>query len=308
MPSGMGGIVWGLLFWGCSDYSIGYEKVVIEYVYVEDTSTPVEDIAADDIWVDSFTQPSSSSGVDIVWVVDRSGSMNNNQAKLEAGFQAMLSDLNSSWDAMWRVAIISADSNAASNEQQFPLLFGDDEQDAMLMLNNTSGHREEGFKAFYSYYTGAYAQNWMRHEASLLVIFVSDEDDQSGGLFPYATDFVQWYSNLRSTVFLASIVVSTTDCEPLVGDRYMEATNHLQGVVVDICSDDWTPSVQDALQQIQPYDEWELSHVPCYGEQGIFVFIDGHPSSDWHYDSSRNVVVFDVIPDGDVLVEIAYEY
>jgi hypothetical protein len=88
----------------------------------------------------------------------------------------------------------------------------------------------------------------------------------------------------------------------------MEATNLLNGIVVDICSDDWTPSVQDALQQIQPYSEWELTNVPYYGEQGIFVFIDGQPSSDWHYDSSRNVVVFDVTPNGDALVEIAYEY
>ena len=228
--------MWGFLFlWACSDYSLGYEKVIIEYVYLEDTSNPVEvivevpveDTAADDIWVDSFTQPSSSSGVDIVWVVDRSGSVNNNRLKLEAGFQAMLSDLNSSWDAMWRVAIISADSSHAANEQQFPLLFGDTEIDAITMLQNTSGNREEGFKAFYSYYTGSYAQNWMRHEASLLVIFVSDEDDQSTNMFSQASDFVQWYSGIRNTVFLASIVVSTTDCEPDVGDRYMLSLIHI---------------------------------------------------------------------------------
>lgn len=312
--------MWALLFLSCSDYSLGYEKIVTEYVYLEDTSEPevvevivevpveVEDTAADDIWVDSFTQPSSSSGVDIVWVVDRSGSMNNNRLKLEEGFRAMLSELNTSWDAMWRVSIISADSINAGNDQQFPLLYGDTEYDAMNMHQNTGGSREEGFKAFYEYYTGGYAQNWMRPEASLLVIFVSDEDDQSQSRFPLATDFVSWYSGIRSTVFLASIVVSTTDCEPLVGDRYMEATSLLQGVVVDICSDDWTPSVQAALQQVQPFDEWELTHVPYYGEQGIFVFIDGSPSSDWHYDSSRNVVVFDVTPSSDSLVEIAYEY
>lgn len=308
--------MWGFLFLACSDYSIGYEKIVTEYVYLEDTSEPeiveviveVEDTSAGDLWVDSFTQPSSSSGVDIVWVVDRSGSMNNNHSKLEAGFQAMLQELNNNWNAMWRVAIISADGNNSANQQQFPLLYGDNELDAMMMLQNTGGHREEGFDSFYSYYTGGYAQNWMRPEASLLVIFVSDEDDQSIPLFPFASDFVGWYSTLRSTVFLASVVVSTTDCEPLIGDRYIEATNQLGGVVVDICSDDWTPSIQAALQQVQPFEEWELSHVPYYGEQGIFVFIDGSPSSDWHYDSSRNVVVFDVIPDGDDLVEITYEY
>ena len=312
--------MWVFLFFGCSDYSLGYEKIITEYVYIEDTSepevveviveveVPMEDTAAGDVWVDSFTQSSSSSGVDIVWVVDRSGSMNNNRTKLEAGFQAMLQELNANWGAMWRIAIISADSTNSGQDQQFPLLFGDTEQDAMTMLQYTGGSREEGFKAFHSYYTGNYAHNWMRPEASLLVIFVSDEDDQSTSQFSQPSDFVNWYSGIRSTVNLASIVVSTTACESLVGDRYMEATNLLNGIVVDICSDDWTPSVQDALQQIQPFEEWELSYVPYYGEQGIFVFIDGQPSSDWHYDSSRNVVVFDVTPNGDALVEIAYEY
>ena len=120
--------MWALLFLSCSDYSLGYEKIVTEYVYLEDTSNPVEvivevpveDTAADDIWVDSFTQPSSSSGVDIVWVVDRSGSMNNNRLKLEEGFRAMLSELNTSWDAMWRVSIISADSINAGNAKSNP--------------------------------------------------------------------------------------------------------------------------------------------------------------------------------------------
>lgn len=303
--------MWWLI--ACSDHLLVYEKPVTEYVYIEDTSEPeieyvyIEDTAADPVWVDSFTQPNTTDGVDIVWVVDRSGSMNNNQSKLELGFQTMLAELNNSWDAMWRVAIISTDSNNASNQQQFPLLFGDDGIDAMNMFQQTGGHREEGFKAFYSYYVGNYAHNWMRPEASLLVIFVSDEDDQSN-TFPQPIDFVQWYSSIRDTVYLASIVVSSTDCEPDVGDRYIEATNMLNGTVVDICSDDWTPSVQAALQQIQPFSEWKLQHTPLYGQQGIFVFVDEQPYHDWHYDEPNNAVVFDVVPVGGSLVEIAYEY
>lgn len=306
--------MWWIPLLSCSDHMLTYEKPTIEYIYLEDTSEPEiiyitqDDTSADPIWIDSFLQPNSVSGVDIVWVVDRSGSMSNNQAKLELGFQTMLSELNNSWNAMWRIAIISADSNNASNQQQFPLLYGDDEFDAMNMHQQTGGTREEGFKAFHSYYVGNYANSWMRPDASLLVIFVSDEDDQSQSLFQQPSDFVQWYVGLRDTVSLASIVVSTTDCEPDIGDRYIEATNQLNGTVVDICSDDWTPSVQAALQQIQPFSEWKLSHTPTYGEQGIFVFVNEQLYFDWHYDEPNNAVVFDVLPDGGALVEIAYEY
>ena len=84
--------MWWLI--ACSDHLLVYEKPVTEYVYIEDTSEPeieyvyIEDTAADPVWVDSFTQPNTTDGVDIVWVVDRSGSMNNNQSKLESPLDA----------------------------------------------------------------------------------------------------------------------------------------------------------------------------------------------------------------------------
>ena len=66
---------------------------VPEYIEVE---VPVEH---GDIWVDSFTQPMSIDGIDILWVIDRSGSMNRYNAELLNGVQAMLGALpTADWD------------------------------------------------------------------------------------------------------------------------------------------------------------------------------------------------------------------
>lgn len=304
---------------GCSDYSIISNDREIVYVYVEDTAETEQtieqdtDTASNPIWVDSFTQVSSMNGIDIVWVVDRSGSMRNNDDKLEQGMNTMLTILNQEFSVSWRIGIISTDPTESAQNQTFPLVMGDDYTTAMNNLSWIgSPGREQGFSAFQSYYLdNPYSQTWMRHSASLLVIFVSDEDDQSFNEFPQASDFSQWYSSIRQQSFLASIVISTEDsCEHDIGDRYIEATNNLQGQVVDICSEDWSPSIRAITDRLQPYEEWYLTHPPLFGESGIYIFEDGVIMSDtlWQYDPNENKITFDTIPLGDTLIEIAYEY
>ena len=91
-----------------------------------------------------------------------------------------------------------------------------------------------------------------------------------------------------------------------VGDRYMEATAMLGGVVVDICDTDWSPGVTDATHSIEPYEHLKLTHDA--EPDSIRVFIDGSLNSDWFYQESDNTVYFTVIPTAGQLVEIGYRY
>jgi hypothetical protein len=93
-----------------------------------------------------------------------------------------------------------------------------------------------------------------------------------------------------------------------VGERYMEATNYFNGVIVDICSEDWTPGVNDASNQLEPYELYELTYEPIEGS--IRVFVDQMPVADtyWTYDASNNVVYFNTIPDTGEWVEIVYRH
>ena len=75
-------------------------------VYVE-VEVPVNEGV---IWVDSFTQPMSVDGIDILWVIDRSGSMRMHDASLLAGVEAMLLALPAS---DWRLVMINADPDHA---------------------------------------------------------------------------------------------------------------------------------------------------------------------------------------------------
>ena len=314
---------------GCStpDYSIVgqgetvYIEVEGETVY-EEVEVPVYievevpgDTEYGEIWVDSFTQYATVDGVDILWIIDTSGSMYRYDDELMAGIEVMLGALPESG---WRLAMLSNDPAQASIEAQFPLVPGDDIDDATDMLNAMgTGGREEGFDAAYEYITNnSYASTWMRNDAALLVVFVSDEEEQSDQHMIDVSDFTTWYGGLRGgSAFVSSIVnVDPADSICLsppvtynVGYRYMEATNYFSGTIVDICDSDWSAGVTEASNSIDPYEYLELTHVAT-NEETMRVFINGALNWEWYYQSSDNTVYFTVIPASHDHVEIAYHY
>jgi hypothetical protein len=261
-----------------------------------------------DVWVDSFIQPIATDGYDILWVIDRSGSMGNHDAELLLGIEAMMNALPI--DTGWRLGVISADGNYSVSNTTFPLVPGDDIVDATAALDALQGSYygppgEEGFEAVYSYVTlGSYAATWMRPTAALLVVFVSDEEEQS---MWEVSDFSSYLSTIRSRTFVASIVgIGSSTCADQIGERYLELTQNFGGNEIDICSSDWTQGVEEASKAYEPIDSLELSEVPEEGS--IVVFIDGipQPNPDWEFNEPTNTIYFLVVPADGTLVEVAY--
>lgn len=287
------------------------ETVEVEVPTYIEVEVPVNE---GEIWIDSFTQHMSIDGIDILWVVDRSGSMNRFNLELLAGVEAMLLALPV---ADWRLVMISADPREAVTSSEFPLVPGDDIADAADMLSTLNmAPYEEGFNSVYEYMiNNPYSSTWMRPDAGLLVVFVSDEEEQSDVEYPAVADFLSWYGSLRmGSVFMASVInVEGVDSmcafppNPIdVGHRYMEATSLLGGVVVDICDIDWSPGVTDATHSVDPYEDLTLTHKA--EADSIRVFINGSLNHDWYYQESDNTVYFTIIPSAGQLVEVGYRY
>jgi|ETNvirnome_2_300_1030623.scaffolds.fasta_scaffold08502_2 hypothetical protein len=283
-------------------------------VYIE-VEVPVPDTSDPGlIWIDSFNQPNTFDGVDILWVIDTSGSMSRYDPQLMTGIEAMLLALPAT---SWRLVMISNDPHRAVVEAQFPLVPGDDILDAEAMYSAMGrGGMEEGFDATYEYIMyNPYSSTWMREDAALLVVFVSDEEEQSRTHFIDVSSFVTWYGAQRGgSVFISSIVnheAAETLCDwppgaRDIGYRYMEATNHFGGTIIDICAEDWSAGVADAASSVVPHESWKLTHEPV--ESSIRVFINGAVNADWTYSASDNTVYFTVTPVGGTLVEIGYLY
>ena len=299
------------------------EKITYETIhdvntyYYDDTSTPPPIDTSPTLmplWVDSFTQPAGANGIDIIWVIDRSGSMHDEASQVLLGIEAMMNALPAT---DWRLLMINVDQTISVNDVTFPLVPGDTLWDATMMYNSMANSRfERGFASALAYIAeNPYSQTWMRHDAALLIVFVSDENDQSNTEFPAPSSFNYWLNGYRQNAFLASIVhlsPSESLCNPstsMTGQRYIDATDAVMGEVIDICSDDWTAGVAASAISIQPHETWDLRKIPVYPEY-MKVFVDGYvmAQGSWHYEPSENRVYFHTVPDANSLVEIAYYY
>ena len=284
-------------------------EVVEEIVVVEDTAYDFSDI-----WVDSFIQVAALDGVDIFWVIDPSGSMSDDQPQIMNGITQMMSSLP---EVGWRLMILPSDFRYVDDLTTFPIVPGDTLSDVEGMYSaHVHGAYEAGFDALYEYIMfNPYSSTWLRNDASLLIVFVSDEEEQSREHFDNLYQFIGWASSYRQNVFVASIVNveqtdSVCDSPPVVnniGHDYMEVTNYFSGNIIDICSTDWASGVAQASTQITPYEYIDLSHRPL-DPAWIYVYIDGTRSHDWYYEPSENRIYFTVIPSANSLVEVAYNY
>jgi len=297
---------------GC--YS-GMEYVVHGSTTETETETIIKYIVTEpeaDIWIDSFTQVEAYEAIDIVWVIDGSCSMVAHQTRLLAGIEHMMNNLPP--DVNWRLKMITAgDGSRISQPTTFPLTRGDDIDDALQMYNQLPNDgQEKGFDAIKNYITkDSYAQTWMREDAALLVVFVSDEREQSTMT---TTDFITWYNWTRPSIYLSFIgnvetedsVCAYTTNFSTIGRKYMDAVNHYSGSIIDICESDWSAGVDDATQNIEPVEEWELTHVPYVDT--VVVFEDNAPMNPghWSYNAVDNMVEFTVTPPENSLIEIGY--
>ena len=292
-----------LLVLSCSDWSISDQRTIIETIVIEPKS---------EIWVDEFEQVEEFDKIDIIWVLDRSCSMTRINETLLDSIETMMDALPE--DVNWRLKMITAGTAWTTLQPDtFPLTRGDILSDAEQMLAALPGDQgEEGFDALKNYITlNDYARTWLRPSAAMLVVFVSDEEEQSDNSAT-VEDFTRWYENYRRTVFLASIVhlpeyESVCDPPPAshnVGDRYIEATEYFEGQIVDICLDDWSLAVKEATNQMKPIEYYELTHKPYV--ETIIVYVDGQVSYDWYYDDVQNMIEFTVIPPSFAEVRMAY--
>lgn len=292
------------------------ERVIYDTAYVEvivEVEKEVEVPENYPLWSQTYIQPTTGNGVDILWVVDPSGSMNANWPQVVLGVEQMMLALP--LDINWRLEIIPTDEYRAKRLESFPILPGDSLQTAQDHLtNNINGYTEKGFDAVKQYIQeNADAAQWMRPDVALLIVFVSDENDHSS---QSPSQFISWITYQRPEVFITSIV----NVDPLVslcpndfnhhldvGVDYMDATNHFFGDIIDICEPDWSNGVSQAIQQVQYYDEIPLDHTPVDVDH-IEVLVDNLVWTDWTWDQTSNKIVFTTIPPEGSIITVSYNY
>jgi hypothetical protein len=290
---------------------------------------PIEKLPGEDVF-----QQSGTDQVDILFVVDNSNSMALEQDLLASGFASFATELeNSNTDFHVGVITTDFDYEDATRGQLVgdpPIIDRTDPnylqtfQDRALIGIDGSG-KEKGLEAaLYALSplmtTGPNA-GFLRDEANLLIIVISDEEDCSDngalaletseacytmqdkltpvsyfvsgfkGLKPAASDKVQF-----SAIVGPENATGICDENSLPGSRYIEVARLMGGLSASICESDWSAILYDlGLNAAGIFTTFELEDAAEVGT--IEVKVDGVvvPESEfdgWTYDPVAATITF----------------
>lgn len=265
---------------------------------------------------DVFTQPIRSSS-DILFVVDNSGSMAEEQTNLTTNFSSFIGVIATA-ESDFHIAVITTDQSSLRGE----VLDGEtDDIEAEFVAQATPGiggsGDERGLEMAYNCLQDeancGRDGEFFREDAKLSIVVVSDEHD--GSVSPAYADAVTYFWSLKSdpdnAVVHAIAGDSPSGCgggTAEYGSGYYEAAALTGGLFLSICATDWASHLE-SLAEAAAVDRstFDLTERPV--ESTIVVTVDGiEQSSGWSYNSAGNEVDFDDehIPPGGSTIVVSY--
>ena len=267
--------------------------------------------------------------VDVMWVIDCSGSMSEEQDKVEEQTDYFVREAVN-WNADLHLSVVSCDITSQTGHKG--LMHGSPAVlDNTVMNNNDiinkfndrvnfpggcdSGEQEAGLEGAHLALTEPLISNenagFIREEAKLAIIFLSDEDDQSVAEVPFFIDFFRSIKGMRNVnmIEVYAIVGDKPDgCSSGSGDtadsagqgpRYIavgDACNvHDDLHFYSICEPDYKPVFDNLAENLFAlHNQFFLSRLA--DESTIVVTVNGTLSNEWEYDEISNSILFD--PDG----------
>lgn len=274
-----------------------------------------------------FYQQVPESKVDILFVVDNSGSMGDEQDTLVAGFDGFI-EKASVWDVKYRIGVITTDVKAGQGHLVGYPTYVTNENPAPFKANALVGIKGSGNErglhtAWLALQPTALAASgpnagFLRDDALLAIIWISDEDEGTKGT--PVQSYVDFFKGLKPPGKLKGYAIvgdQITEDAPIggcggydgsatfggpdagaePGTRYIEAAGKLNGFWHSICAfgkegEDEAPLLEQIGEDaFQPILEFPLSVQP--DPTTIVVEVDGSPCEDgWSHDAEKNVVLF----------------
>lgn len=278
-------------------------------------------VAADQIGVGSYEaivtdnfEQDGMMGSDILFVIDNSGSMCGNQTQLANNFDTFITVLSASgYD--YQIAFITTDNPTFVGDIITPLTF-DPVAEAASQINSIGCHgsaHEKGmdmsWDATESGGDAGPGSLFLRDDAKLVMIYLSDEDDFSsisptmmnGRLTSLKTDHAMSVAHAVAGDVPGGC---STNGGATAGQDYYDLVNMTGGTFLSICAEDWGTPMEELARESLAVSAFYLSDVPI--EHTIEVNVDGTISTDWIYDATINAVVFTVIPSDGSIINIDY--
>lgn len=270
---------------------------------------------------DLFTQGGEEVSADILFVIDDSASMSEEQARLGDNFSAFVDVLAGTY-ADWQIGVITTDPEE-QGVLRSPILTPDtpdlDAAFTAAVAVGTEGSRDEQ-----GLLTSALAVNpsvnagLVRGASALNVLFVSDEDDHSPQdveLYLGVLASSAGIGGFRAHALVGDLpegCVSGTSAAD-AGSRYLEAATATNGWSDSICADDYSTLLARVGLDVAGWDTtFYLDRVPDPTTLKVTVDaveIPERAEDGWQYSPGDNAVIFygNAVPRPGMVIEISYQ-
>jgi hypothetical protein len=227
--------------------------------------------------------------LDIMIVIDNSGSMAEEQTNLSTKLSALLSSVK---DSNWQIGVITTDKSKP--DLRGIIKKGDVGAETAFknaVTAGTSGSGDE--RGIYQAVTGLKTTGFLRSKSAIAVLIVSDEDNCSTGPtssaclsaadknHTYLTDYLKNEAGraLSTEARVFSIIYRSTDSSATCstasnkGTVYEAAVTATGGATGSICAADYTATLNAMSINIASIlkNQWALKQIPDAGSLKVFV-------------------------------------
>jgi len=244
--------------------------------------------------------------VDLLFAVDQSCSMDDDALNLGNNFATFISEVNQ-FTNDWQIGVATLDggcfnsgilkSTTANYATKFQsaVTLGDDAQlntEKLFTLTNSALSKTTGSQC---------NAGFLREDALLHVVFVSDEAEQSGNTVNYWVNQLQNYKSDPSLLKLSAVTLLAPPYPDQSPVRYWDAVEATGGVLLSLL-DDWSESAEElATASLDGLFDFPLSETP--DPASIEVRVDGTQwLTGWVYNADTNEIEFETELEGSSIV------
>ncbi len=303
------------------------EPIVVTPEPTEPEEPVIEDpVDTTEIFAENFKQNSEGKRVvDILWVVDNSGSMGGEQKDLAYNFETFINNFITQ-DVDFQMAITTTD---ARNGHEGKMIAGPDKLNSeeakknehvfinhfkqKIKVGTRGSAQEKGLQTSAALLENQKYDKWnfVRDDAYLAIVYVSDEEDQSK---ESVQEYVNKFKSLKKNeglVKVYSIVLKEEDVSHSwykrnQGKRYEEAAKLTNGKTESIRNDFHTilEDMGDTIVKLSSSFPLAKKSVDGLHE----VFVNGVKSEAWMYNEETNSITFeqDSAPEAGANIEVKY--
>ena len=255
--------------------------------------------------------------LDVLWVVDNSGSMNRFQTNLSLNIGSFMSAFAAT-GADYQMAVITTDSWMFSSIVT-PYSADPESELAGLVVTGVMGSANEkgiemAAQSLSSPSAAGPGGTFFREDSKLVVIFVSDEPDRS---FPGWSTYLSFFDSLKPAGdfipygvigdYPSGCTITSPAGTAQFGQGYWDLIDHYGGSWYSICASDWGVQLQDLAGEVTGRRMFQLDEQDPIVDT-IEVTVNGQVATNWEYDETSNSVIFaeDHVPTEGQTVDVTY--